>query len=165
MVIFHGSPPSALSMTLHIQISVHKWLLTLNVETPGATPKLICDFAAIFANDIFNVIIHYKCVPVSWAPSGSHCLIKVVLCSIDWQCSTISHPSHSGSRWVCGGAGEGEVCGWPCTLEIGNSGCSCRIIMYLIGVDSSLHQKSSASCVYTHLLICWRKDTWYDLLE
>jgi len=54
--------PVPLSLMLHIQISVQ---FTSNVETAGVTPECICDFAAIVASDIFNVIIHYKCVLVS----------------------------------------------------------------------------------------------------
>ena len=57
--------------------------LTLYCETVSVTPKGISNFAGVVASDIFCSIIHYKCVLVSRAPSVSHCLIKLVLHSIN----------------------------------------------------------------------------------
>jgi len=84
----------------------------------------LLDTADVVSNDMFWGIIHYKCILVCGVPSGHHCLIKLVLHSINWQYNIIPHPGYISSRWVCWGAGEGEVCGWTCTLETGNCGAT-----------------------------------------
>ena len=92
----------------------------------NGTPKFISNIAGVVSSDIFNVIIHYKCVLVSGGPPVCHCLVSLVLLSINIQCVTILHPGDISSRRGCGGAGEGQVCGGPGTLETGNIGCSCK---------------------------------------
>ena len=73
-------------------------ILTSDGDNTVSIPKFISDTAGVVSNDVLNVIIHYKCVLVSGAPSGCHYLIKLVLHSINRQCNAITHPSHSGSR-------------------------------------------------------------------
>ena len=94
-------------------------------ENTTWTPKSIGNYAGVVSSDIFNVTIHYKCVLVSGGPPVCHCLVSLVLHSINIQCVTILHPGDISSRGVCGGAGEGQVCGGAGMVETGNTGCSC----------------------------------------
>ena len=94
-------------------------------ENTTWTPKSIGNSAGVVSRDVFCLIIHYKCVLISGGPPVCHCLVSLVLHSINIQCVTILHPGDISSRWGCGGAGQGQVCGGAGMVETGNTGCSC----------------------------------------
>ena len=79
-------------------IHICKQFLTSEIEFADGISELIRDTARIVSNDIFNGIIHYKCVLVSGAPSRCHCLNKLDLISINLQCVTIFRPRDMSSR-------------------------------------------------------------------
>ena len=114
-VLFRLVTPVNSLKYMHFRLYTNtEWLtghLTSDGESTVGISKFISNIAGVISNDIFNFIIHYKCILVGGVPSRYHCLIKFVLPSISLKGVTISQPGDVGSRRIGGGAVEGEIGG------------------------------------------------------
>ena len=90
-------PTIALLVIFYSLLSLQH-LYTSDCEVSAGIPKSVGNFAGVVSSDIFYDIIHYKYILVSGGPPICHCLVSLVLHSINIQYVTILHPSDINSR-------------------------------------------------------------------